>query len=98
MENKGRILNWKLILHGASEKPEHMKKPRVYIPYNAVQNDRRGVEHMDDMMEVRTAGGCGADNGRTQGISESIWTLQLNNKHQIILVIKFALISFFKRI
>lgn len=30
-----------------------MKKPRVYIPYNAVQNDRRGVEHMDDMMEVR---------------------------------------------
>lgn len=52
MENKGRILNWKLILHGTSEKPEHMKKPRVYIPYNAVQNDRRGVEHMDDMMEV----------------------------------------------
>ncbi|XP_056886084.1 neuroendocrine convertase 1 isoform X1 [Takifugu flavidus] len=51
MENKGRILNWKLILHGTSEKPEHMKKPRVYIPYNAVQNDRRGVEHMDDMME-----------------------------------------------
>lgn len=52
MENKGQILNWKLILHGTSEKPEHMKKPRVYIPYNAVQNDRRGVEHMDDMMEV----------------------------------------------
>lgn len=52
MENKGRILNWKLILHGTSEKPEHMKKPRVYVPYNAVQNDRRGVEHMDDMMEV----------------------------------------------
>lgn len=52
MQNEGRILNWKLILHGTSEKPEHMKKPRVYIPYNAVQNDRRGVEHMDDMMEV----------------------------------------------
>lgn len=52
MENKGRILNWKLILHGTSEKPDHMKKPRVYTPYNAVQNDRRGVEHMDDMMEV----------------------------------------------
>lgn len=52
MANKGRILNWKLILHGTSEKPEHMKKARVYIPYNAVQNDRRGVEHMDDMMEV----------------------------------------------
>ncbi|XP_015240752.1 PREDICTED: neuroendocrine convertase 1 [Cyprinodon variegatus] len=54
MENKGRILNWKLILHGTSEKPEHMKKPRVYIPYNAVQNDRRGVEHMDDMMAEPT--------------------------------------------
>uniref|UniRef100_A0A3B4VKW6 Neuroendocrine convertase 1 n=1 Tax=Seriola dumerili TaxID=41447 RepID=A0A3B4VKW6_SERDU len=54
MENEGRILSWKLILHGTSEKPEHMKKPRVYIPYNAVQNDRRGVEHMDDMMEVST--------------------------------------------
>uniref|UniRef100_A0A8C5I1Y3 Neuroendocrine convertase 1 n=1 Tax=Gouania willdenowi TaxID=441366 RepID=A0A8C5I1Y3_GOUWI len=53
MENEGRILNWKLILHGTSVKPEHMKTPRVYIPYNAVQNDRRGVEHMDDMMEVR---------------------------------------------
>lgn len=52
MENKGRILNWKLILHGTSEKPEHMTKPRMYIPYNAVQNDRRGVEHMDDMIEV----------------------------------------------
>lgn len=52
MENKGRILNWKLILHGTSEKPDHMKKSRVYTPYNAVQNDRRGVEHMDDMMEV----------------------------------------------
>ncbi|XP_019736960.1 neuroendocrine convertase 1 [Hippocampus comes] len=50
MENEGRILSWKLILHGTSEKPEHIKKPRVYIPYNAVQNDRRGVEHMDDMM------------------------------------------------
>ncbi|XP_064823845.1 LOW QUALITY PROTEIN: neuroendocrine convertase 1-like [Oncorhynchus masou masou] len=51
MENEGQILTWKLILHGTSEKPEHMKKPRVYVPYNAVQNDRRGVEHMDDMME-----------------------------------------------
>uniref|UniRef100_A0A8C4IQ24 Neuroendocrine convertase 1 n=1 Tax=Dicentrarchus labrax TaxID=13489 RepID=A0A8C4IQ24_DICLA len=54
MENEGRILSWKLILHGTSEKPEHMKKPRVYTPYNAVQNDRRGVEHMDDMMEEPT--------------------------------------------
>uniref|UniRef100_A0A3B4AHS3 Neuroendocrine convertase 1 n=1 Tax=Periophthalmus magnuspinnatus TaxID=409849 RepID=A0A3B4AHS3_9GOBI len=51
MENKGRILSWKLILHGTSEKPEHMKKPRVYTPYNPVQNDRRGVERM----EVRQA-------------------------------------------
>uniref|UniRef100_A0A8C5CXR3 Neuroendocrine convertase 1 n=1 Tax=Gadus morhua TaxID=8049 RepID=A0A8C5CXR3_GADMO len=52
MENEGRILSWKLILHGTSEKPEHMKTPRVYVPYNAVQNDRRGVEHMDTMMEA----------------------------------------------
>uniref|UniRef100_A0A8B9LNB5 Neuroendocrine convertase 1 n=1 Tax=Astyanax mexicanus TaxID=7994 RepID=A0A8B9LNB5_ASTMX len=52
MENEGQILSWKLILHGTSEKPEHMKKPRVYTPYNAVQNDRRGVEHMEDMLEV----------------------------------------------
>lgn len=54
MENEGQILNWKLILHGTSEKPEHMKKPRVYTSYNAVQNDRRGVEHMEDLMEVIT--------------------------------------------
>uniref|UniRef100_A0A8C5AC80 Neuroendocrine convertase 1 n=1 Tax=Gadus morhua TaxID=8049 RepID=A0A8C5AC80_GADMO len=54
MENEGRILSWKLILHGTSEKPEHMKTPRVYVPYNAVQNDRRGVEHMDTMMEEPT--------------------------------------------
>uniref|UniRef100_A0A8C8MN44 Neuroendocrine convertase 1 n=1 Tax=Oncorhynchus tshawytscha TaxID=74940 RepID=A0A8C8MN44_ONCTS len=53
MENEGQILSWKLILHGTSEKPEHMKKPRVYVPYNAVQNDRRGVEHMDDMIETQ---------------------------------------------
>ncbi|XP_060790968.1 neuroendocrine convertase 1 [Neoarius graeffei] len=51
MENEGQILSWKLILHGTYEKPEHMKKPRVYTSYNAVQNDRRGVEHMEDMME-----------------------------------------------
>uniref|UniRef100_A0A8B9LPE3 Neuroendocrine convertase 1 n=1 Tax=Astyanax mexicanus TaxID=7994 RepID=A0A8B9LPE3_ASTMX len=55
MENEGQILSWKLILHGTSEKPEHMKKPRVYTPYNAVQNDRRGVEHMEDMLEEATA-------------------------------------------
>ncbi|KAI4827175.1 hypothetical protein KUCAC02_030593 [Chaenocephalus aceratus] len=51
MQNEGRIMSWKLILHGTSEKPEHMKKARVYVPYNAVQNDRRGVEHMVDMLE-----------------------------------------------
>ncbi|KAG7267783.1 hypothetical protein CRUP_015028, partial [Coryphaenoides rupestris] len=54
MENQGQILSWKLILHGTSEKPEHMKTPRVYVPYNAVQNDRRGVERMDTMMEEPT--------------------------------------------
>uniref|UniRef100_A0A8C2K1U0 Neuroendocrine convertase 1 n=1 Tax=Cyprinus carpio TaxID=7962 RepID=A0A8C2K1U0_CYPCA len=54
MENEGQIINWKLILHGTSEKPEHMKKARVYMPYNAVQNDRRGVEPMEDMIKVRT--------------------------------------------
>lgn len=59
MENQGQILSWKLILHGTSEKPEHMKTPRVYMPYNAVQNDRRGVERMDTMMEVREGGGGG---------------------------------------
>uniref|UniRef100_A0A8C2BQ46 Neuroendocrine convertase 1 n=1 Tax=Cyprinus carpio TaxID=7962 RepID=A0A8C2BQ46_CYPCA len=51
MENEGQIINWKLILHGTSEKPEHMKKARVYMPYNAVQNDRRGVEPMEDMIK-----------------------------------------------
>lgn len=47
MENEGRIVNWKLILHGTSSQPEHMKQPRVYTSYNTVQNDRRGVEKMD---------------------------------------------------
>uniref|UniRef100_A0A672S4C0 Neuroendocrine convertase 1 n=1 Tax=Sinocyclocheilus grahami TaxID=75366 RepID=A0A672S4C0_SINGR len=51
MENEGHIISWKLILHGTSEKPEHMKKARVYTPYNAVQNDRRGVEPMEDMIK-----------------------------------------------
>lgn len=53
MENKGQIISWKLILHGTSERPAHMKVPRVYVPYNAVQNDRRGVERMEDMLKVR---------------------------------------------
>uniref|UniRef100_A0A8C2PT04 Neuroendocrine convertase 1 n=1 Tax=Cyprinus carpio TaxID=7962 RepID=A0A8C2PT04_CYPCA len=51
MENEGQIISWKLILHGTSEKPEHMKEARVYTPYNAVQNDRRGVEPMEDMIK-----------------------------------------------
>uniref|UniRef100_A0A8C0K343 Neuroendocrine convertase 1 n=1 Tax=Canis lupus dingo TaxID=286419 RepID=A0A8C0K343_CANLU len=46
MQNEGRIVNWKLILHGTSSQPEHMKQPRVYTSYNTVQNDRRGVEKM----------------------------------------------------
>uniref|UniRef100_A0A8C9U2I7 Neuroendocrine convertase 1 n=1 Tax=Scleropages formosus TaxID=113540 RepID=A0A8C9U2I7_SCLFO len=53
LENKGQIISWKLILHGTSQRPEHMKSPRVYVPYNAVQNDRRGLERMEDMMKVQ---------------------------------------------
>lgn len=52
MQNEGRIVNWKLILHGTSSQPEHMKQPRVYTSYNTVQNDRRGVEKMVDGGEV----------------------------------------------
>ncbi|XP_006750923.1 neuroendocrine convertase 1-like, partial [Leptonychotes weddellii] len=48
MQNEGRIVNWKLILHGTSSQPEHMKQSRVYTSYNTVQNDRRGVEKMVD--------------------------------------------------
>ncbi|XP_048877204.1 neuroendocrine convertase 1 isoform X1 [Brienomyrus brachyistius] len=51
MENKGQIISWRFILHGTSERPAHMTVPRVYIPYNAVQNDRRGVERMEDMLK-----------------------------------------------
>ncbi|MEE6458824.1 hypothetical protein FKM82_000441 [Ascaphus truei] len=46
MQNEGRIVNWKLILHGTSTHPDHMTHPRVYTSYNVVQNDRRGVERM----------------------------------------------------
>ncbi|XP_053557480.1 neuroendocrine convertase 1 [Bombina bombina] len=46
-QNEGRIVNWKLILHGTSTRPDHMTNPRVYTSYNVVQNDRRGVEKMD---------------------------------------------------
>uniref|UniRef100_A0A2K5R5L7 Neuroendocrine convertase 1 n=1 Tax=Cebus imitator TaxID=2715852 RepID=A0A2K5R5L7_CEBIM len=51
IQNEGRIVNWKLILHGTSSQPEHMKQPRVYTSYNTVQNDRRGVEKMVDLEE-----------------------------------------------
>ncbi|KAJ8380739.1 hypothetical protein SKAU_G00015170 [Synaphobranchus kaupii] len=50
-ENEGRVVDWRLILHGTQERPEHMKTARVYQPYNAVQNDRRGVEQMEELME-----------------------------------------------
>ncbi|KAI1900462.1 hypothetical protein AGOR_G00050180 [Albula goreensis] len=48
--NEGRVVDWRLILHGTQERPEHMKTPRVYEPYNTVQNDRRGVEP-EEMLE-----------------------------------------------
>uniref|UniRef100_A0A8D0GDI5 Neuroendocrine convertase 1 n=1 Tax=Sphenodon punctatus TaxID=8508 RepID=A0A8D0GDI5_SPHPU len=54
MQNEGIIVNWKLIFHGTSAQPEHMKQPRVYTSYNAVQNDRRGVEKMTDFVEDHT--------------------------------------------
>ncbi|KAG8430701.1 hypothetical protein GDO86_020116, partial [Hymenochirus boettgeri] len=42
--NEGRLVNWRLILHGTFTQPPHMKHARVYsTTYNAVQNDRRGV-------------------------------------------------------
>ncbi|XP_010126804.1 PREDICTED: neuroendocrine convertase 1, partial [Chlamydotis macqueenii] len=54
IQNEGRIVNWKLILHGTATEPEHMKQSRVYTSYNAVQNDRRGVERMTDFVEDHT--------------------------------------------
>ncbi|XP_033020419.1 neuroendocrine convertase 1 isoform X1 [Lacerta agilis] len=54
LQNEGRIVNWKLILHGTSTRPEHMKKPRIYTSYNTVQNDRRGAEKMTDFVEDHT--------------------------------------------
>ncbi|XP_058679889.1 neuroendocrine convertase 1-like [Ammospiza caudacuta] len=54
IQNEGRIVNWKLILRGTATQPEHMKQPRVYTSYNAVQNDRRGVEKMTDLVEDHT--------------------------------------------
>ena len=55
MQNEGRIVTWKLILHGTSSQPEHMKQPRVYTSYNTVQNDRRGVEKVVGSGEGRVA-------------------------------------------
>ncbi|NXO04352.1 NEC1 convertase, partial [Rhinopomastus cyanomelas] len=54
IQNEGRIVSWKLILHGTATQPEHMKQPRVYTSYNTVQNDRRGVEKMTDFVEDHT--------------------------------------------
>ncbi|XP_070599102.1 neuroendocrine convertase 1 isoform X1 [Erythrolamprus reginae] len=54
IQNEGRIVNWKLILHGTSTRPEHMNQPRIYTSYNTVQNDRRGVEKMLDSVEDHT--------------------------------------------
>ncbi|XP_075037384.1 neuroendocrine convertase 1 [Mixophyes fleayi] len=48
-QNQGRIVSWKLVLHGTSTRPDHMTHPRVYTSYNVVQNDRRGVEKMVDI-------------------------------------------------
>ncbi|KAM3940694.1 neuroendocrine convertase 1 [Leptodactylus fuscus] len=50
-ENEGRIVSWKLILHGTSSPPDHMTNPRVYTSYNVVQNDRRGAEKMVNVKE-----------------------------------------------
>ncbi|XP_040198430.1 neuroendocrine convertase 1 isoform X1 [Rana temporaria] len=49
LENEGRIVNWKLVLHGTSTRPDHMTNPRVYTSYNVVQNDRRGVEKLTNV-------------------------------------------------
>ncbi|XP_073480637.1 neuroendocrine convertase 1 isoform X1 [Aquarana catesbeiana] len=51
LENEGRIVNWKLVLHGTSTCPDHMTNPRVYTSYNVVQNDRRGVEKLTNIDE-----------------------------------------------
>ncbi|XP_061116792.1 neuroendocrine convertase 1-like [Conger conger] len=73
VENEGQVVSWRLILHGTQERPQHMKGGRVYEPYNSVQNDRRGVGQMEEMMEEvltkphashkakATAGGTGKD-------------------------------------
>lgn len=91
MENKGRILNWKLILHGTSEKPDHMKKPRVYTPYNAVQNDRRGVEHMDDMMEVGTVRRIITSDIRNIRLIMGVWLEAVNRGLKVLLIFGFGL-------
>uniref|UniRef100_A0A8C4QAB9 P/Homo B domain-containing protein n=1 Tax=Eptatretus burgeri TaxID=7764 RepID=A0A8C4QAB9_EPTBU len=42
--NRGWIMAWSLVLHGTKERPTHMTSPRHYSSYNAVQNDRRGLQ------------------------------------------------------
>nr|XP_032829914.1 neuroendocrine convertase 1-like [Petromyzon marinus] len=44
VENEGRVVAWRLVLHGTAARPAHMAAPRLYSAYNAVQNDRRGVD------------------------------------------------------
>ncbi|XP_032873196.1 neuroendocrine convertase 1 [Amblyraja radiata] len=61
-ENQGKIINWKLILHGTSTNPKHMEKLRVYSPYNAVQNDRRGVEKTEERIEEDISKNDGTEN------------------------------------
>ncbi|KAG9487990.1 hypothetical protein GDO78_007669 [Eleutherodactylus coqui] len=50
-QNEGRIVSWKLIMHGTSTRPDHMTHPRVYTSYNIVQNDRRGAEQVLKLLE-----------------------------------------------
>uniref|UniRef100_UPI00358E1C67 neuroendocrine convertase 1 n=1 Tax=Myxine glutinosa TaxID=7769 RepID=UPI00358E1C67 len=48
--NRGWIVAWSLVLHGTKERPAHMTSPRHYSSYNAVQNDRRGLQ-MDNQKD-----------------------------------------------
>ncbi|XP_007439683.1 neuroendocrine convertase 1 [Python bivittatus] len=71
MQNEGRIVNWKLILHGTSTQPEHMKEPRIYTSYNTVQNDRRGVEKMTEFVEDHTTQENLSDRPKVKGSTSS---------------------------
>ncbi|NXX95299.1 NEC1 convertase, partial [Centropus bengalensis] len=71
IQNEGRIVNWKLILHGTTTQPDHMKQPRVYTSYNAVQNDRRGVEKMTDSVEDHTPQESLSEKHQVTGVTSS---------------------------